>query len=167
MAFLLSTIFFCITDVPGQPTGPIEILEVRQERAKFAWKPPKDNGGSEIKSYIIERRDAGRSMWMKVGSVDGNTLEYTVSGLTTGKECFFRVSAENEVGISEPLEIDSAVIPKSPFGTSPEFEFGMYRLTYFNDACTKHSLKKTESLEKLEDYSCSCMYRMFDDWCEF
>lgn len=55
-------------------------------------------------------------MWTKVGSVDGGKTSFTDTKLHDGNEYYFRISAENEVGISEPNEMDKTVIAKSPFG---------------------------------------------------
>lgn len=55
-------------------------------------------------------------MWTKVGSVAGAITSFTDTRLTEGTEYSFRVSAENEVGISEPLEMDKSFIAKSIYG---------------------------------------------------
>ncbi|KAK7507540.1 hypothetical protein BaRGS_00001475, partial [Batillaria attramentaria] len=104
-----------VLDVPSAPQGPLEVSDITADSAVLHWKPPKDDGGIDLTGYIIERRDTKRAVWTKVGSVDGVTLDYKVTGLQEGTEYLFRVSAENEVGISEPLERDMAVVPKSPF----------------------------------------------------
>ena len=104
------------SDVPTAPQGPLEVSDITADSVVLHWKPPKDDGGIDLTGYIIERRDTKRAVWTKIGSVDGVTLDFKVTGLQEGMEYLFRVSAENEVGISEPLERDSVVVPKSPFG---------------------------------------------------
>ena len=103
-------------DVPEKPKGPLTAIETQRDSATLSWQPPEDDGGTDILSYILERREQGRSMWIKVDKIDGAETKFCVKELQEGKEYYFRVSAENEVGISEPLEMDSAVIPKSGFG---------------------------------------------------
>lgn len=119
MSYLLSA-----PDVPTAPQGPLEVSDITADSVILHWKPPKDDGGIDLTGYIIERRDAKRAVWTKVGSVDGVTLDFKVTGLQEGMEYLFRVSAENEVGISEPLERDSVVVPKSPFGRSLPVLYG-------------------------------------------
>jgi hypothetical protein len=114
---LTSPVVLLLTDVPSPPQGPLETTDLTADSVTLHWKPPKDDGGVDLTAYIIERRDTKpRAVWTKVGSVDGVTLDFKVTGLQEEVEYLFRVSAENEVGISEPLEKDEAAAPKSPFG---------------------------------------------------
>lgn len=115
--FTVKTIFLQ-TDKPSAPQGPILVSELTQDSAKLTWKPPKDDGGCDITAYIIERKDAKRTTWTKMASVDGVTLDYQATNLLIGNSYHFRVTAENEVGQSEPLETSAAVVPKSQFGMS-------------------------------------------------
>ena len=41
---------------------------------------------------------------------------YEIIGLEEGKKYKFRVSAENALGQSIPLETEKEVVPKSPYG---------------------------------------------------
>lgn len=111
--FSLTYLFF--TDVPGKPQD-LDADEVTKTSISLSWQPPKDDGGTDILSYLLEKRDQGRSSWTKVATLDAEETSYCVKDLTEGKEYFFRVSAKNEVGMSEPIEMDKAVAPKSPFG---------------------------------------------------
>ncbi|ESO99761.1 hypothetical protein LOTGIDRAFT_141663, partial [Lottia gigantea] len=117
-----------VIDVPGKPEGPITVEDVQRNAVTLSWKPPKDDGGVDIRSYIIERKEAKRTMWTKAGSVNGETLTFTPTGLLEGTEYYFRISAENEVGISEPLAMDSPVTPKSPFA-APSAPIGPLEVT--------------------------------------
>lgn len=94
----------------------MEVTDITDTSVTLHWKPPKDDGGIDIRSYVIERRDTKRPVWSRMGSVDGVTLDFKATGLQEGTEYLFRVFAENEVGLSEPLESTTKVIPKSPFG---------------------------------------------------
>lgn len=106
---------YCFTDVPDKPQG-LDADEITKTTISLSWQPPKDDGGTDILSYILEKRDQGRSSWTKVATLGADEMEYCVKDLTEGKEYFFRVSAKNEVGTSEPIEMDKALSPKSPFG---------------------------------------------------
>ena len=95
-------------------------------------------------------------MWIKVGKIDGVETKYCAKDLQEGKEYYFRVSAENEVGISEPLEMDSAVVPKSGFGMLDSYlpacqitsqsDFPSFDVIIKSDLpcmnCNNHSTKK-------------------------
>lgn len=41
-------IYFVTLDRPAPPDGPLEYEEVTSQSVTLSWKPPKDNGGSEI-----------------------------------------------------------------------------------------------------------------------
>ncbi|RUS90387.1 hypothetical protein EGW08_001882, partial [Elysia chlorotica] len=104
-----------ILDKPSAPEGPIAVSSLTKDSATLTWKPPKDDGGSDVIAYVVERRDAKRNVWTKVMTLDAVTLDYKATGLVVGNSYYFRITAENEVGQSEPLETSAAVTPKSPF----------------------------------------------------
>lgn len=43
-------------DVPTPPQD-VDVTEVFQTNCKVSWKPPKDDGGSPIMHYVVERQD--------------------------------------------------------------------------------------------------------------
>lgn len=89
----------------------------------ISWKVPKDDGGSVITNYIVEKHEAkeGEQWHLVSSSVPGTTCR--VPNLTEGSGYYFRVSAQNQYGVSEPLEIPSVVIIKTPYGNSLTFNF--------------------------------------------
>lgn len=89
----------------------------------ISWKAPKDDGGSMITNYIVEKREAKEGeLWNLVSSsVSGTTVR--VPNVTENAGYYFRVSAQNQYGVSESLEIPSVVIVKSPFGRSTRVSF--------------------------------------------
>lgn len=56
-------------DKPAQPVGPLKAEEVRADHITVAWKKPKDNGGSEITSYLVEKMDMDSGQWIPAGEV--------------------------------------------------------------------------------------------------
>ena len=92
-----------VLDRPSMPIGPINILEITPEYAIIAWMPPKDDGGSAITNYIVEKKDKNKETWGVVSS-KGTRNKCKIPRLVSGKEYIFRVSAENKHGISDPLE---------------------------------------------------------------
>ena len=41
-----------VLDRPGPPEGPLEYEEVTGQSVTLSWRPPKDNGGSEL-TYVV------------------------------------------------------------------------------------------------------------------
>lgn len=88
----------------------------------ISWKPPADDGGSWITNYVVEKCEAKEGAeWQLVSSAISVTTCRIVNltemlGITPG------FPAQNMFGISEPLEVSSVVIIKSPFG-----EYNLYR----------------------------------------
>ncbi|XP_070535071.1 twitchin-like [Ptychodera flava] len=109
-----ATIKVTVVDHPGPPEGPLEASEVTADTAKLTWKPPKDDGGSPISNYVVEKKEAGTNTWYKVSSFIKQP-NYVVSNLDEGVEYFFRVRAENEHGVSEPLDTQTSVLAKNPY----------------------------------------------------
>ncbi|CAF0817484.1 unnamed protein product, partial [Didymodactylos carnosus] len=107
-----------VLDHPGKPEGPLEATNVTGEGCTLNWKAPTDDGGNDVKHYVIEKREAGTEQWTKVGPPSSGTT-CDVKGLEDGKRYEFRVAAENENGLGEPLEIGSPVKAKWAFN-SPE-----------------------------------------------
>lgn len=92
-----------VLDVPGPPTGPINILEVTPEYMTISWLPPKDDGGSPVINYIVEKKDTKKDTWGVVSSGSSKT-KLKVPHLQKGYEYVFRVKAENKIGIGPPLD---------------------------------------------------------------
>ena len=50
-----------VADAPGTPEGPIDYKDMMGDSLTLTWKPPKDDGGSDITNCIVEKRVAGTS----------------------------------------------------------------------------------------------------------
>uniref|UniRef100_H2YFD5 Titin n=1 Tax=Ciona savignyi TaxID=51511 RepID=H2YFD5_CIOSA len=108
-----ATIKFVVVGKPGVPYGPCQISDLTAEHATLTWNAPKDNGGSEITNYIVEKRDISTGTWSLVtSSIARPTCR--ASGLIGGNEYTFRVMAENRFGVSSPL-LSETVVAKYPF----------------------------------------------------
>jgi titin len=104
---------------PHTPVGPLKVVTgVEDDQSlTISWSPaPEDSHASPISNYVIEIRDATRGNWRQVASVSSATTQYKITDLTENSEYFIRVRAQNEDNLtSQPLELDHAVLVKSPF----------------------------------------------------
>uniref|UniRef100_A0A0N5D1Z0 non-specific serine/threonine protein kinase n=1 Tax=Thelazia callipaeda TaxID=103827 RepID=A0A0N5D1Z0_THECL len=105
-----------VQDRPSPPKGPIEVTEVTKESCVLHWQPPDDDGGSPITNYIVEKRDLQSNTWTPtLIFIPGSTV--MIPKLNEGHQYEFRVMAENAYGKSDPLNTDSPVLAKDPFGS--------------------------------------------------
>ena len=105
-------------DKPSSPQGPLEAVETTPTAIKLQWQPPKDDGGSKIERYVLEKKPKGSNKWTKCpGHIAPDETEATAKNLDEGEEYDFRVMAVNQEGESEPLVTTAPIKAKYPFGT--------------------------------------------------
>uniref|UniRef100_A0A674CY94 Fibronectin type-III domain-containing protein n=1 Tax=Salmo trutta TaxID=8032 RepID=A0A674CY94_SALTR len=97
-----------VLDRPGPPGGPISIYGVTSEKACIAWRPPAQDGGSDVSHYIVEKRETSRLVWTLV-EPKVQTLNLKIIKLVPGNEYVFRVIPVNKYGIGEPLESEPMI----------------------------------------------------------
>ncbi|XP_061166987.1 twitchin-like isoform X9 [Saccostrea echinata] len=105
-----------VLDRPGKPEGPLDVVDVYCDRCSLLWDRPKDDGGSPIKHYAVEKKDAAKDTWEDVCTTED--LEIDVTGLKEGHRYQFQVKAVNAQGISDPLVADGEIIAKDPWDPS-------------------------------------------------
>uniref|UniRef100_A0A7M4F6N7 Titin n=1 Tax=Crocodylus porosus TaxID=8502 RepID=A0A7M4F6N7_CROPO len=96
-----------VLDRPGPPEGPLAVTEVTEEKCVLSWLPPLDDGGAKIDHYVVEKRS---EKWSTCATV--KVTEATITGMIQGEEYSFRVSAQNEKGISDPRQLGIPVVAK-------------------------------------------------------
>uniref|UniRef100_A0A1B0CYV7 Uncharacterized protein n=1 Tax=Phlebotomus papatasi TaxID=29031 RepID=A0A1B0CYV7_PHLPP len=103
-----------VLDVPGAPEGPLRVDNVTKSGVSLSWKPPKDDGGSEISHYVVEKMDAETMRWVPVGECQQPHIK--ADNLIEGHDYTFRVRAVNKQGESAPLATSQPITAKDPFG---------------------------------------------------
>ena len=83
--------YFNVLDVPGPPTD-LEYDNITGSSVQLTWKRPKDNGGSEITSYIIEKKDMdhGGGWVPAVNYIEPHCHTHHVPRLVEGTQYQFR-----------------------------------------------------------------------------
>lgn len=100
--------------IPSPPGEP-EITAVGKEHVIIEWLKPESDGGSEIKNYLVDKREKSSVRWTRVNrtfTIYDTRLK--ISGLLEGSEYQFRVSAENAAGPSLPSDVSQYVLCKDP-----------------------------------------------------
>lgn len=101
----------------AKPEAPknLEVTKRNKNSVGLKWAKPAKDGGSAITAYVIEKKDVQRGNWSTASSVSPDVIEFTVPKLTEGNQYMFRVTAENDVGVSSPVETSQPVTAKSPY----------------------------------------------------
>jgi len=67
--------------------------------------------------YVVEKCEDGTDFWEKVpGVIPSSKNSHVVKDLEPGKKYKFRVKAENKFGPGQPVETNTAILAKNPFG---------------------------------------------------
>ncbi|XP_054615622.1 myosin binding protein Ca [Dunckerocampus dactyliophorus] len=108
-----------VVEKPGPPIK-VNVTDVWGFNASIEWKPPKDDGNSEIIGYTIQKSDLKTKEWFTVYE-HNRRPGCTVSDLVMGNEYSFRVFSENICGLSdEPgFSKNTAVICKTGLEYNP------------------------------------------------
>ncbi|KAL3252348.1 hypothetical protein MRX96_017667 [Rhipicephalus microplus] len=96
---------------PGRP----KVTDWDKDHVDLEWKPPTDDGGCPIKSYIIQKKERGSPLWTKAKEVPASQTKATVPDLRENQDYEFRVIAVNAGGESEPSEPSDLITCKPRF----------------------------------------------------
>ncbi|XP_029994766.1 immunoglobulin-like and fibronectin type III domain-containing protein 1 isoform X2 [Sphaeramia orbicularis] len=94
-----------VLDKPSPPMGPAEVTESSAMCIEFKWRPPKDDGGSPVTNYTLERQQVGRNTWKKLGEIPG-IPSYNDTDVDHGRKYCYRIRAVTAEGVSEAMETD-------------------------------------------------------------
>jgi len=100
---------------PPQPPQVVEINEIFRDRVSVSWNRTRDDGGSPVTGYFVERREATSDRWVRVNKVLTKSLSFVAQGLVEDAEYQFRVIAVSDVGEGEPSVATELVVCKDPF----------------------------------------------------
>ena len=104
---------------PDEPMAPknLHVKEYWTDYILVAWEPPESDGGSPLISYVVEKREASRPTWSKVSILPADVTVCKATNLFEGSDYYFRVFAENQVGMSlKAAELSTPCKAKMPFG---------------------------------------------------
>lgn len=97
--------FLNLLDKPTPPLGPAEVMESSAFCIEFKWRPPKDDGGSPVINYMLERKQVGRNTWKKIKENPG-APKYRDTDVDRGRKYCYRIRAVTSEGTSEAMETD-------------------------------------------------------------
>ncbi|XP_036427021.1 immunoglobulin-like and fibronectin type III domain-containing protein 1 isoform X2 [Colossoma macropomum] len=107
-----------VLDKPAPPQGPVEVVESSLSAIEFKWRPPKDDGGCPVTNYYLERQQAGRNTWTKIGDIPGQPT-YRDTDIDRGRKYCYRIRAKNSEGISDMMETDDIAAGTLAFPGQP------------------------------------------------
>nr|CAB3255636.1 immunoglobulin superfamily member 22-like [Phallusia mammillata] len=90
-----------VMDVADMSQTKINFDKITPQEVAISWEKPQQDGGSPVKSYVVERCEAGKENWSKVSEVKGTN--FRTSSCQPGVEYLFRVKAVNAQGESQPV----------------------------------------------------------------
>merc|ERR1719317_1541233 len=100
-----------VIDVPSAPQGPLNASNLTESSVTLDWKPPKIDGGSKVRSYSVQKREAKGRDWSTISGNVKNCM-FTIEDLPQLRSFYFRVKAENDIGLSDPLQTSDIIFFK-------------------------------------------------------
>ena len=82
----------------------------------LTWKEPKEDGGSKIKGYYLEKRTPYNPRWVRINRTLFKETEVELTDLRQGDEMEIQVVAENAAGSGPPSDHTRTIIVKDTCG---------------------------------------------------
>ncbi|XP_057331161.1 obscurin-like isoform X6 [Microplitis mediator] len=130
---------------PGLPQAP-EVCNVSDTEVLLRWKPPKDDGNSEVLCYNLQYKAGDSVDWIDVASNIDHEF-YLVKDLQPNTSYHFRLAARNRIGWSEK-GFETNLIQTKPEG-APKIPISraMKHLQYLTES--GHEIVPNEDKPKL------------------
>ena len=132
-----------VTDKPSAPQA-VRLLEQYKDFISIQWDEPASDGGSRLTGYIIEKRDANRTLWTQIGEVGGDVRRFKATKLYEGSSYMFRVAAENAIGQGPFGQIEDPVTAKLPFGEYIEFSLSIWNTSRSENYLTLEMITQSQ-----------------------
>lgn len=100
----------------------MKVLDSSKSTITLGWTKPLSDGGAPLIGYVVEMRAQGSAKkgddgWKRCNvAAQLIVCDFTVTSLDENLVYEFRVSAQNQVGMSLPCDLEGAVIPKEILG---------------------------------------------------
>lgn len=110
-SYLIYIFFIEPPSTPGKPVAS----DWGSDFIELSWTPPKEDGGSPVSGYIIQKKVRGSNLWEKGTEIVGTECKGKVPHLIEGQEYEFRVIALNKGGESKPSEPSELITARPRF----------------------------------------------------
>lgn len=98
--------------VPGKPQDLAAIGKTQE--VDVSWKPPVNDGGKAITGYQLQRSLSATGPWTNEGPI-ADSLSKVVTGLADNTTYYFRVAADNSVGLGPYTDpVSATTSPPTP-----------------------------------------------------
>ena len=135
----MNTILF---SVPPGPPLDLRTTRIGRNFVYLEWRPPRDNGGSKITKYIIQKKKEIKDNWSSVMKVDASETSWQVTELKEGAPVYLSVAAENKAGPGKPCELANAVIPTREMSKYKKSEFIFFMSVHIHKIICKFDIYK-------------------------
>jgi predicted phage tail protein len=146
---------------PSHPRD-FKLVAAGRDKVTVEFKAAESDGGMDIRSYVIEKRDANRVTWIKAAKVkpkhdemDPHSATYTceVDELLAGGSYYFRVVAENAKGRSESVELEHVVkLERAAEKPSKPFDLNVLALKRPNSLLLDWKAPLYDGNDKIKQY---------------
>ncbi|XP_025022128.1 fibronectin type-III domain-containing protein 3A [Python bivittatus] len=103
-------------DKPGPPSKPAVKGKIHSHNVKVTWDPPKDTGGTDISTYILEISEASAGSKWEI-AYKGPMREHVCTHLKPGTSYRLKVSCVGRGGqsqASDVLTVQTSAVPPGP-----------------------------------------------------